>query len=104
MSEISAKMRLGGDRLFHYCPGCKGLDPVFFDRGWTWDGNTEAPTFFPSFKHTNGQGAVCHYVLTAGVLQYQSDCTHELAGQNVPLPDLPPEYRSWEQDLPLVEP
>ena len=68
---------------------------------WTFDGNLESPTFSPSFKHftsmPDGSRAAdfvpwcCHYVLTAGVLNYCSDCTHAMAGQSVPLPDLPPD-------------
>jgi hypothetical protein len=35
----------------------------------------------------------CHYVLTAGVIQFGGDCTHAMVGQAVPLPDLPPHLR-----------
>jgi hypothetical protein len=31
----------------------------------------------------------CHLFLTDGRLQYLGDCTHALAGQTVPLPELP---------------
>ena len=57
--------------------------------GWTFDGNLEAPTFSPSFKHTWQNGRVCHYILTAGMLNYCGDSTHALAGQSIPLPVLP---------------
>jgi len=32
----------------------------------------------------------CHYILTAGVLNYCGDSTHALKGQAIPLPNLPP--------------
>lgn len=54
---------------------------------WEWDGNLESPTLSPSIL-TRGVG-VCHSFLRAGVLEFLSDCTHQLAGQSVPLPDLP---------------
>jgi hypothetical protein len=78
--------------------------------GWTFDGNLESSTFSPSFRHSGMQTVkidgkwtgewvrdaagepvpfVCHYILTAGVLNFCGDCTHELAGKSVPLPRLP---------------
>lgn len=78
---------------------------------WTFDGNLESPSFTPSFKHTGKQTVkvngrwtgewvrdkdgnaidnCCHYILTAGVLNFCGDCTHALVGQAVPLPPLPP--------------
>jgi len=76
--------------------------------GWTFDGNLEQPTFSPSFKHTRtrfpsyteagiGIGEplpfICHYILTAGQLQFCGDSSHKMAGQTVPLPELPGAYR-----------
>lgn len=67
---------------------------------WTWDGNLEAPTLSPSilsrtapFVDGAPQG-VCHSYLKAGVFEFLSDCTHEFAGQHVPMPDLP----EWATD------
>jgi len=36
---------------------------------------------------------VCHYFLKGGMLQFLGDCTHTLAGQTVPLPELAPHVR-----------
>lgn len=72
---------------FHWCPACEGLHRL--PDTWTFDGNLERPSFQPSFHHRRGNGRVCHYVLTAGVLHFQADCTHALAGQSVPLPPIP---------------
>lgn len=62
---------------------------------WTFDGNLEAPTYSPSFKHSHGTD-ICHYVLTAGVLNYCEDSMHAMAGQSVALPVLPVEMRDPE--------
>lgn len=92
MSQVSSKLRRAEGRYFHWCPGCKTMHPLP-DR-WQFDGNLEAPTFSPSFLHRghfNDKDGVCHYILTKGVLNFCGDSTHELAGQTVPLPDLPGE-------------
>jgi hypothetical protein len=88
---------------------------------WTFvNHDLEKPTFSPSFRISSGhytpgwkEGTecwctyatkhpeapapfncmVCHYILTDGILNFCSDCTHPLAGQAVPLPVLPKEYR-----------
>lgn len=80
---------------------------------WSWDGNLELPTLSPSILTTYWICAygidtcyetspcencsvdstktrkVCHSFLKAGVFEFLSDCTHSLAGQHIPLPDLP---------------
>lgn len=76
---------------------------------WTFDGNLDEPSFSPSFLHTIGAGRerhdgasttthpeICHYVLTKGILNFCSDCHHELANQSVPLPDIPEFLRDAE--------
>ena len=52
---------------------------------WEFNGNFESPTFVPSLMMRHGDSAVCHLFLRNGVLEFLSDCTHELAGQKVPL-------------------
>lgn len=76
---------------------------------WTWNGDTEKPTFSPSVlvksqklvKDAEGNWlgewerdaagnlipSVCHSFVTDGRIQFLSDCTHKLAGQTVDLPD-----------------
>ncbi len=61
------------------------------NRGWAFNNDLEKPSFAPSFKHEWGNGKVCHYTLTAGMLTFAPDSTHALAGQTVPLPELPTE-------------
>lgn len=65
---------------------------------WTFDGNVNAPTLSPSVLvqgvETNDEGmyvrdTVCHSFVHAGRIQFLGDCTHELRGQTVDLPDMP---------------
>ncbi len=90
--------------------------------GWSFDGNFISPTFSPSFKHSGVQRVfvegrwtgdwkrdangntipfVCHYILTAGVLNFCGDSTHSLAGKAVPLPQLPEGLT--DKDCPKLE-
>jgi hypothetical protein len=94
---LSSKLVGSPDEPAHFCPGCQQMHVLPWKRGdWTFDGDFESPTFAPSFLHTWTEGPEhvprrCHYVLTAGVLNFCADSTHALAGQPVPLPDLPPD-------------
>ena len=60
---------------------------------WTWNGNLAAPTLRPSVL-TRWEGGdpftkiVCHSFVNDGVVRFLDDCTHELAGKDVPLLDL----------------
>lgn len=37
----------------------------------------------------NGEPYVCHCFVRNGMIEFLSDCTHALAGQTVPVPDMP---------------
>jgi hypothetical protein len=108
MGQVSSTLRRIEGGFAHWCPACEEMHRL--PDGWTFDGNLEAPTFTPSFKHDGLQRVFvdghwtgewkrdasgntipfcCHYILTAGVLNFCGDCTHALAGQAVPLPKLP---------------
>jgi hypothetical protein len=91
------------------CPACD-KPHVIRDRAakdktkasWDFNGNRDRPTFTPSLKlchdgfiakdadanETNVPPFVCHSVITDGMIAYQNDCTHAMAGQTVELPDL----------------
>jgi len=106
----------------YWCQGCEKAHVVRTDGAgpWTFDGNLEAPTFSPSVLCTSGHYVPthkegdrcwctynaehperpsrfhcerCHTFIRAGMVQFLSDCTHALAGQTLPLPDLPPHLR-----------
>lgn len=85
----------------HLCPGCSAPDhtgrhaiPTSGNDPWTFNDDVERPTFSPSVLHTTefGDGtpkSVCHYFIIDGSIQFCADSTHALAGQTVPLPELP---------------
>lgn len=102
MSQVSAVLRRGQGRFFHWCPSCKEMHPL--PDGWAFDGNVEKPTFSPSFKHTSVQWAdgvdeqgiglgekqdrVCHYIITSGRIHFCSDSWHGRSDV-VDMPHLP---------------
>ena len=90
-------MRVQGDGIgttsyWLWCPACD--DAVRIDNTWGWNGDLDRPTFSPSILtrwSVQGeiQDRVCHSFVTDGVWHYLADCTHEMAGQHVPMVDLP---------------
>lgn len=85
-----------GKAYFFMCPGC-GEKHAFWVRnndgseGWKWNGDFEKPMVHPSIKVTTPggkPGAVCHSFITYGRIQFLDDCTHELRGKTVELPDI----------------
>ncbi len=89
------------DALAFICPGCQlmhtqgsGLHLLPVNStgkkpSWSWDGNLYRPTLTPSILTGKGTDKICHSFLRGGVFEFLSDCTHELAGQHVDMPDLP---------------
>lgn len=78
-----------GDSLWLFCPACKERHRISVAKGgWTWDGNVEKPTISPSimvsWRHGDKEH-VCHSFVRNGVWEYLSDCTHDMAGQHVPM-------------------
>lgn len=88
--------------LWVWCPGCADVHRVVIALPdgsnlstyglWTWDGDETAPTIEPSILVRGGrQGSdhTCHSFLRSGVWQFLGDCSHALAGQQVPMVPLP---------------
>ncbi len=80
----------GGGYLI-FCPACGHGHK--FDERWTFNGDYDKPTFNPSM-HSNPPGpkhAVrapsCHSFVRNGKIEFQNDCTHDMAGQTVDLPE-----------------
>ncbi len=95
MSRLSNKLRKMDRGYAHWCPGCGEMHVI--PTSWAFDGNLDKPTFTPSVKIRWGgrpDARTCHYNLTAGMLDFQGDSTHELRGRSVLLPDLPEEELS----------
>lgn len=100
MGQVSSKLRRTENGFSWWCPACDEMHPL--PDGWTFDGNVETPTFTPSFKHTwshAGEPRCCHYIVTAGKVAYQSDCTHGRKGETITMPDLPLEYRDSPDEV-----
>lgn len=86
MQRLSRVLAKGNDDSFWFmCPGCES--PVRI-KGWLWNGNAEQPTFSPSIL-TTMHGHRCHSFIRDGKIEFLNDCTHELKGQTVDLPELP---------------
>lgn len=93
-------------RLIGYsfdCPGCDHLHAYwtvnYRPKGnptWNFNGDVESPTFTPSLLNRGGEVKRCHLFVKAGVIEFCGDCTHELAGQKVPMVDTKPEMCSDE--------
>lgn len=112
MAALSKKLRsLQGGLVMFWCPGCNCAHQVGVGEGpgprWGYNGNPATPTFTPSVLVTyNGTDAgrdgappaICHTFVTDGRIQFLGDCTHDLAGQTVEIPDWPrPEGYEDEQ-------
>src|SRR5690606_28803813 len=104
------------------------------DQRWGFKGNKEKPTFTPPSLLRSGHFAPhfkqgdncwctynqeqrskgepesgfacqqCHSYIPDGVIRFLGDCSHHLAGQNVPLlpvdkKDIGPDFSSWMQTL-----
>jgi hypothetical protein len=111
-----------GYRLGWWCLGCENIHWVRVagdGNNWEFNGDLERPTFKPSVlirsghyapfhkpgedcwctfnaKHpdrTSFRCVICHTHVIDGRVQYLLDCSHELAGRTIELPDLPPEHR-----------
>lgn len=94
-------------RVHFHCPGC-GRDHFLCtaeanhyldgEKGpiWGFNGDMDKPTFTPSILTTlpwhNEDGSVtnhvCHSFVTDGKIQFLNDCTHQMAGQTVELPEM----------------
>lgn len=109
---------LEGGIVSFRCVGCNDNHVVKIggDGAWQFNGDGDRPTFLPSVlvrwpkmtakgradyaawcadgypkretKAFETTEAICHSFVTDGRIQFLADCTHELAGQTVDLPDL----------------
>lgn len=96
MAKIIEIQNSPGRFLFD-CPGCKCSHELPAQIGrhtplkWGWNGSFDKPSFTPSILvnklRANPMDHVCHSYVTDGKIQYLDDCTHELAGQTIELPE-----------------
>ena len=61
-------------------------------KGWSWNGSVDAPTLRPSINTTgtadDGEEFVSHIWLNDGVCKFLGDCTHGMAGKELPLEEV----------------
>lgn len=86
------------EQMLIECPGCKQSHILTINNPlggpqWTFNGEMENPTFSPSLLVTSYEGPEhieirCHSFIRDGKIQFLEDCTHELKGQTVELPDI----------------
>lgn len=102
---------LTGGMVAFWCEGCQTHHGVIIDPAkspcWGFNGDYERPTFTPSIlvrmPHPEGYSRdnpapigwygkmvdeICHSFVTNGRIEYLSDCTHNLAGQTIDLPEV----------------
>lgn len=111
---LSDKDGNGVTHIYYWCQGCKTTHGVMIDglHAWRYNNDPEHPTFTPSILSTSGHYIVehkggrcwcdynkehpdnpatscyrCHTFITDGKVQFLADCSHELAGQILDLPD-----------------
>jgi hypothetical protein len=108
------KVRRFNDKTLNWfvinCPACGehviAVSPPFSNgAAWGFNNDMDKPTFSPSLLVRTGKKAdpshvmspetmgerwnrICHSFIRDGMIQFLPDCTHELAGQTVPLPDV----------------
>jgi len=88
MKKVRTQKELGHHQFI--CPGCQCEHNI--DSRWSYNDNPEKPTFQPSYllkgSYNNKHNQVCHSFITDGQIKFLNDCTHELKGQTVELPEI----------------
>lgn len=91
--------REGTPDVMFMCPGCKcghsvyvaGRKNIMNGATWTFNNDFEKPTFTPSILvrwQNKKHDFTCHSYVKDGMIQFLDDCTHELKGQTVELPNI----------------
>jgi len=77
-----------------FCPGCKERHVICtnpkFGPVWQFNKDLDRPTASPSLlvRWNDPDGNhVCHSFIRDGKIQFLNDCTHELKGQTIDIPE-----------------
>ena len=76
------------------CPGCDQEHGIWtsapnrLKAKWKFDGDMNKPTIRPSLHIKIGKKTICHSIITKGMIQYLSDCMHNMAGKTIELPEI----------------
>lgn len=92
MKYMPVTLAVHGRGLLLWCPGCE--ETQIIDQRWSWEiGGNGALTVEPSILLTGGRHPDhrCHAYIRNGAWEFLPDSTHALAGQTVPVVDIPPE-------------
>jgi len=99
MAKIKRFTTLDGGyhgELGFMCPGCEEQhfitdnlteEKAICNGPWTFNNDFETPTISPSVLVQWAEHR-CHSFIKDGIIQFLSDCTHDLKGQTVELPDI----------------
>lgn len=73
-----------------FCEGCGFVHDFWMDGRWTFNGDLDRPTFYPSLllKQEAGWAERCHSFVENGEVKFLSDCSHHLAGKTLKLLDV----------------
>jgi hypothetical protein len=71
------------DNYVFFCPGCNCAHG--FNLRWTWNNNFDSPTINPSLLSI-GENR-CHCFVKDGKIQFLMDCSHDLKGKTVEMPE-----------------
>ena len=111
MEQVFRTVQGESGRFNFWCEGCQCAHGVWTDvpnshtgAKWSFNGDLIKPTVNPSllvtYKHPKGysndnpapigfdvpyETDICHSFIRDGIIQYLSDCTHNLAGQTIAL-------------------
>jgi hypothetical protein len=96
MAKVKALEGKNPDFVFQ-CPGCNCNHGIWTTNRndnkaiWSFNNNLNSPTVQPSIlvRYNNGgEDMVCHSFITDGNIMFLGDCTHNLKGQTVALPEI----------------
>lgn len=96
--------QLGNGHVGFYCPACEYIHALNIESDdrprWSFNGDYTNPTFAPSIlvhtgalvnpshvQHPDDPPTLCHSFVTNGSIEYLNDCTHNLAGKTIGLPN-----------------
>ena len=89
------------DMIAFECPAC-GCCHFIRQPAWSFNGNYEHPTITPSIlvnaDRNNPNTPRCHSFVKDGFIQFLDDCSHNMKGQTLELPDMDYEEEGLKED------
>lgn len=89
LKELTPPPNEPGKRIFVFdCPACGEEHTVTNEFGFNGDINN--PTFDEPVKVIGAGESVCHFRITDGMIEFNDDCTHAMAGEYMEMLDMEP--------------